>query len=218
MPNDPQLKPTARSNALESDDRSLGTPAKAVLIFLATGLIGICGVCGGAVYMFQPRLSDDPQAVAPLMDDLLEIDVPAVFEPRGAIQWNLAFMLSLKGAYYETTDRSREGVLMFIGVNGGSLSKPDVRTHVERVLNEKSNGAVALVPDGPPEDRVITVRNQPVPFTLEIGIDPATKNRYRLMHGVVTGRNGGEVLIALRIKQDADWTDEIAVRMIESIR
>jgi hypothetical protein len=32
------------------------------------------------------------------------------------------------------------------------------------------------------------------------------------------GRKGGEVLIALRIRQDANWNDDIAVKMVESIR
>jgi hypothetical protein len=127
-------------------------------------------------------------------------------------------MLSLDGAYYETTDRAREGVLMFVGVDGGSLNKPAVRTHIERVLNEKSNDSVTLVPDGQPEDRMIVVRDRAEPFTFESGVDPSTRNRYRLIHGVVEGHNGGEVLIALRIRQDADWNDDIAVKMVESIR
>jgi hypothetical protein len=152
------------------------------------------------------------------MDELLEIDIPASFEPRGTIEWNLAFMLSLRGSYYETADRSREGVLMFIGVDGGSLNKPNVRAHVERVLNEKSNGTVSLAPEGAPDERMIAVRGESVPFTFETGVEPSTKNRYRLIHGVVDGRRGGEVLIALRIKQDGDWNDEVAVKMIESIR
>lgn len=218
MPIDPQSKPPGNARAADPKERALSAPATTALIFLAVGLAGICGVCGGAIYLFQPKLSDDPEAVAPLMDDLLAIDIPAIFEARGTIRWNLAFALSLNGAYYESTDRAREGVLMFVGVDGDSLSKPDVRAHIERVLSEKSNGAVALVPDGVPEDRMIIVRDRNVPFTFETGVDPATKTRYRLMHGVVEGSRGGEVLVALRIREDADWNDEIAVRMVESIR
>lgn len=215
---EPQSKPPARGRSGEPAERLRGAPANAALIFLAIGVAGICGLCGGAIWLFQPKLSDDPQAVPPLMDELLEVDIPAIFEPRGTIRWNLAFALSLNGAYYETADRTREGVLMFVGVSGGSLAKPDVRTHVERVLNDKSNSGAALVPEGQPEERMIVVRDRAAPFTFETGTDPATKNRYRLMHGVVDGRSGGEVLIALRIRQDANWSDELAIRMLESIR
>jgi hypothetical protein len=77
---------------------------------------------------------------------------------------------------------------------------------------------VTLVPEGQPEERVVVVRDGAVPFSFETGMDPSTKNRYRLIHGVVGGRTGGEVLIALRIRQDADWNDDIALNMIESIR
>ena len=218
MPLGPQSKPPGKVNAAADEERARSGPATAVLIFLTVGLVGTCGICGGATFLFQPKLSDNPDAVPPLMDELLMIDIPAIFQPRGTITWNLAFMLSLNGAYYETTDPAREGVLMFISVDGGSLSKPDVRAHIERVLNEKSNGTVALVPEGQPEERVVMIGQGAVPFTFETGTDPSTKNRYRLIHGVVDGRKGGEVLIALRIRQDANWNDDIAVKMVESIR
>jgi hypothetical protein len=218
MPSGPQSKRPGNGIAAGTEERGRSAPATVALIFLAIGLVGILAVCGGSIYLFQPKLSDDAEAVPPLMDELVEIDIPAIFQPRGTIRWNLAFMLSLNGAYYETADPAREGVLMFVGVDGESLSKPDVRAHVERVLNEESNGTVTLVPEGEPLERIVTVRDAAVALTFETGTDPSSKNKYRLMHGVVDGRNGGEVLIALRIRQDADWNDDLAVRMVESIR
>lgn len=218
MSSEPRSKKTKKTSPAPGDDARRNAPATAALIILAVGLAAICGLCGGAMYLFQPKLSDDPRAVTPLMDELLEIDIPAAFEPRGTIEWNMAFMLTLQGAYFETSDRSQDGVLMFLGVEGGSLDKPNVRQHVERVLSEKSNGTVQLTPEGSPEERMVQVRGQSVPFTFETGVDPGSKQRYRLMHGVVDAPTGGEVLIALRIRTGPHWDDAVALRMLESIR
>lgn len=211
-------KKRGKQAAADADERARGGPATVALIFLAVGMIGICAVCGGGVYLFQPHLADDERSVGPLMDDVLSIDVPASFEPRGTIEWNLAFLMSLRGAYYETADRQQEGVLMFLAVEGGSLDKPNVRSHVERVLSEKSNGTVPLTPDGEPEERMVPIRGEDKPFTFETGVDPSSKVRYRLAHGVVDGENGQEVLVALRIREDAGWDDAATIAMLESIR
>ena len=218
MSSDPQSRKGKKPSPAQSDESRRNTPATVALVLLSIGLAAICGTCGGAMYLFQPKLSDDAQRVDPLVDELLQIDIPAAFEPRGTIEWNMAFMLSLRGAYFETSDRSQDGVLMFLGVEGGSLDKPNIRAHVERVLSEKSNGTVRLTPEGSPEERLISIRGVPTTFTFETGVDPGSKEKYRLMHGVVDGAKGQEVLIALRIKTGPQWDDAVAVGMLESIR
>ena len=141
-----------------------------------------------------------------------------VFKPRGTIEWNIAFMIALRGAYFETQDEELDGLLMFLEVSGSSLDKPEVREHVDRVLRERSDGRIQLTPGGEREVRLLRVRGLPSEFTFESGANAATGDAYRLVSGIVVGNNGGEVLIALRIKNVAPWDDAIAVRMIESIR
>lgn len=198
-------------------------PATVVLLFLAVGSIAICGVFGGALYYFQPHVSEEPDSVQLLMDELVTIEVPqregmAVrFVPRGTIDWNLAFMMSLRGAYFETADETQDGVLMFLEVAGASLAKPDVRSHIDRVLRERGGTGPQLNPTGDSEYRRLTVRGQPAEFTFETAVDPASGEKYRLISGVVTGNRWHDVLITLRIKSAAPWDDSVAERMIESI-
>lgn len=194
------------------------------VLFLSIGSIAICGICGGALYYFQPHVTEDPDAVAALMVELVTIDVPQSetskvrFHPRGTIEWNLAYMMSLRGAYYETVDPQQDGVLMFLEVTGASLQKPDVRTHIDRMLSERGGAGPPLKPSGHPDYRVLTVRGQPAEFTFETAVDPATKDSYRLISGVVVGNRWHDVLITLRIKSAAPWDDSVAVRMLESIQ
>jgi len=203
---------------------SRNTPATVVILFLAVGSTSICGICGGALYYFQPHVSDDAADVAALMPEILTISIPATpddgavqFRPRGTIRWNLAFLMTLRGVYFETVDAEQDGVLMFIEVDGSSLDKPNVRSHVEKVLREREGGGALLQPTGTAETRSLLVRDGLVDFTFESGLDPATSDVYRLVSGVVTGNRGGEVLLGLRIKQAAPWDDALAERMIESI-
>jgi hypothetical protein len=200
------------------------SPVTVAVLFLAVGSAAILILCGGALYYFQPHVSEDPADVQALMPELLTISVPGTpadgpvpFRPRGTIRWNLAFMMTLRGAYFETVDVEQDGVLMLLEVDGSSLDKPNVRSHVERVLRERDGGGAQLLPTGTPQTRSLLVRRQPVDFTFETGIDPATSQQYRLISGVVLGNRGGEVLVAIRIKEAPPWKDALAERMIESI-
>jgi hypothetical protein len=201
------------------------SPATAVLLFLGIGSIAIVGLCGGLFYFLQPHVSEDPADVRTLMDELLVISIPTepdaapvVFEPRGTIRWNIAFMMSLRGAYYETQDDQLDGLLMFLEVTGASLDKPEVREHVDRILRERSDGKIQLQPGSFSETRTLDVRGFPTPITFETGVHAGTSESYRLVTAIVPAKRDGEVLIALRVKQAPPWNDEIAVRMIESIR
>jgi hypothetical protein len=203
---------------------SRNTPVTVAMLFLAVGTAVICIVCGGVMYYFQPHVSEDPADVQALMAEMLTISIPqspadgpVQFRPHGTIRWNLAFMMTLRGAYFETVDEEQDGVLMFLEVDGSSLDKPNVRNHVERVLREREGGGAQMLPSGDPEIRSLHVRRRLVDFQFETGIDPATSQKYRLVSGVVTGNRGGEVLIALRIKEAPPWDDALAERMIESI-
>lgn len=200
------------------------SPATVAVLFLAVGSAAICGLCGGALYYFQPHVSEDPADLQTLVPEMLTISIPespadgpVQFRPHGTIRWNLGFMMTLRGAYFETADEEQDGVLMLLEVDGSSLDKPNVRSHVEHVLREREGAVAKLLPSGTPETRALLVRSQAVDFTFETGIDPATSEKYRLVSGVVVGNRGGEVLVALRIKQSPPWEDALAERMIESI-
>lgn len=192
--------------------------ARVVTIFLGFGTAAIVGACFAGAYFFFPRVDEEPSAVADVMDGMLDIDIPAVFEPRGTIEWNMALVMTMRGAYFEPVDSERNGILLFVQVEGGSGDKPEVREHIENVLWQDGSATEQLVLETEShEERMVLVRGDPVPFVFETATDAQTKTTYRLVHGVVEGVEG-PVLIALRMQVDSGWNDETAVAMLRSIR
>ncbi len=184
---------------------------------LGASLLGLaCCLCGGGLFFFQPEVHDDPSAVPTLMDQMLDVTVPATFAPGGTIEWNVATAMSLRGAYYEYV--TGDGVLMFIEVQQSLATGPDVAAHVDRVLHEKTHGAPELVIDDQASDvREVLVQGELRPFQFDTASDPATEKEYRLIGGVVSGRSG-PVLIRLRVPLTEEWNDATAVAMLESVR
>ena len=173
------------------------------------GCLLICGLCAGGFYFFRPDVRDDPEAVEPLMAGILDIDIPPEFEKRGVIEWNLAFMMSLRGAYYEMPDTESEGELMFVEAVSFWNDEPDVETHIRQALREKAGGVVELELVGELEQQTIQVRGEPVIFDFETRRDPVSERTYRVIEGVVDGENG-QVLIGLRFHVD-DWDNSEAI-------
>jgi hypothetical protein len=201
----------------------------AVALLLGLLLVPIV-LCGGLFYMLQPHVTDDPAAVAPLTRQLLTVEVPPVFTARGTIAWNVAFAMSMRAAYYDYTPvgtasagtpaADADGELVFVGVDHTFQDKPDVKRHVEQVLQQKGAGTQELLLEGV-ESRTVPINGEPCAFEFETRSAPAVRNRpkvsYRVIHGVVTGRSG-PVLIVLRVPLDGNWDDAIAERMLASIR
>jgi hypothetical protein len=195
---------------------------------IAAVSVGLVLLCALAWRAFQPRLSDDPAAATSLQAALLEVDVPAVFTPRGTIEWNLAFAMSIRGAYYDyvpagmATEQSStsDGELMLVEVRHRYRDKPDVVAHIERVLREKGGGPADLAREGT-ETRSFFIGEQLVEFQFETWSAPGgkldPKRSFRVVRGVVEGQ-AGPVLIALRVPLDDRWNDDIAVSMLNSLR
>lgn len=218
------------------------TPRRWLALALLLGLLLVpVIICGGLFYSLQPHVTEDPAAVAPLMQELLTVEVPPVFAPRGTIEWNVAFALSMRAAYYDyapvgaESDRRRhaprdgdhhaegdvyDGELVFVGVDHKFQDKPDVTRHIEQVLRKEGAGTLEL-PVERVESRIVPIAGEPVAFEFETRTAPKVRNKpqvsYRLIHGVVNGR-AGPVLIVLRAPLDGNWNDAIAERMLGSIR
>lgn len=224
MPTEPRW---AEADLRPRNDESAPRRWLAVSLLLGLLLVPII-ICGGLFYTLQPHVTDDPAAVAPLMERLLTVEVPAVFAARGTIEWNVAFAMSMRAAYYDyapvgaASDVTPEadGELVFVGVDHEFRDKPDVRRHVEQVLRQKGSGAQELALESV-ESRTVPIHGEPCAFEFETRSAPTVRNKpkvsYRLIHGVVTGRSG-PVLIVLRVPLNANWDDAIAERMLGSIR
>jgi hypothetical protein len=200
------MSPTSRpSPAADKFLRGLSQPqprgrwATVLATAAAIALVAVCGLCGAGLFYFRPQLTEDAARVGVVEAEMLRIDVPPDFEPRGTIEWNVLGLVLMRGVYYELV--GGDGLLMLLHVDSRLMGEPDVREHVERTLREKGGG-------GPPleitesEDRIFNVRGRNVTFRYRRGRDPANDSRYRLVEGVVDG-NTGTVLIAFRIAEEA---------------
>ncbi|MEZ6067940.1 MAG: hypothetical protein R3B90_20005 [Planctomycetaceae bacterium] len=175
---------------------------RAVLVSLSTALLlGFCGVCGFSAWFFRPELSEDPELASARTAEMLRVQVPEKFAPRGTVQWNLLWLVDLRGSYYELLD-NEDGLLMFLQVDSRLMSEPDIRDHVERTLREKGSGGppLKIVAEQPALEFV--VRGVPVRFRSRLGELPSNHSRYRLVEGVVDG-NAGKVLVAFRLLEDS---------------
>ena len=105
-----------------------------------------------------------------------------------------------------------------------------MEAHIRQALREKGGGVVELELVGEPEPQPIDVRGEPVEFTFETRRDPVSEQTYRVIEGVVSGKNA-PVLIGLRVREQwlredvgtredviEKWDDATAIEMIESIR
>ncbi|MEZ5943398.1 MAG: hypothetical protein R3C18_18540 [Planctomycetaceae bacterium] len=191
-------------------------PAVAVLagFMLAFVLLGCC-VCGGGAWWFRPQLNDDDELVDPLTQDIVDIDIPKSFVPKGTITWNVAFTMWVRGAYYELL--AGDGVLSIVEVRSRFRAEEDVRQHIRKTLLEKGGGGSELViDDSLTTQKLYDIRGQEVPFLFQIGEDRTRRDhRYHIIEGVFDGKNG-EVLISLRIDDDS-WSEPEVETLLQSL-
>lgn len=191
------------------------TPRWVVILLSTLGvmLIAICGVCAGGLYYFSPELANDPDQAVALTEQIATIDIPEPFQPAGLIEWNLAFVMQMRGTYYEIPPD--EGLLMLIAVQGPLLRQEAIRQHIDQTLRETGGGSTPLVTEETTSRPIAMASGGEVLFEFEKAIDPDTNSIYRLVDGVVTGPNGS-ILIALRVKQE-QWNEQSIVEMLRSI-
>jgi hypothetical protein len=191
-----------------------------VLGFLtAVGFAGAC-LCGGMVWWFRPVFREDADyarnLTAQVVDiGLLDASKTQAYLPKGTIEWNVAFLLNVRGVYYERF--AGDGLLTLIEVNSRFRTEEDVRRHIRQTLEEKGGGGAALKIDETLTKRVTTtVRGEQIEFTFRIGKAPSTGHSYHLVEGVFDGNNG-EVLLAMRVDDDV-WSEAEALDIIRSIK
>lgn len=191
-------------------------PVMAVLAgFMLAIVMLICCVCGGGAWWFRPQLMEDEKLADQVAHEIVDMTIPPSFQPKGTIQWNVAFTMRVQGAYYELY--AGDGVLTIIEVQSRFRAEHDVRQHIRQTLLEKGGGGEELFIDNSlTVQREFTIRGQKVPFLFQIGEDRTRRNhRYHIVEGVFDGK-GGEVLISLRIDEDS-WNDAEVELMLKSL-
>lgn len=168
--------------------------------FLSAVLLLACCACGIGMWWFRPQIDADPQLASVRTTEMADIAIPPMFQPRGVIDWNLAFFVRLSGVYYERLPG--DGVLSLVEVHSRLAHDADVRRHIRNTLLQEGAGGMPLVVDEKETTRrTYEIQGELVTFSFEIARDPATQRTFHVVEGVFPGHRG-EVLLALRIDQD----------------
>jgi hypothetical protein len=175
-------------------------------------LLGAACLCGVGLYFFRPAFSHDPEHVADVTRELVQIELAEKWEPGGTIEWNVLWMMMFRGAYYEW--KEAQGQLAIVAVDGGVLEQEDVRRHLVRQLQE-AGGTVTLAVDRE-EVKAIMIDGEAVPFLFQQGTESATNLPIRLVEGVVDSSEG-PILIALRMNQ-ALWDEQQVLHMLSTLK
>lgn len=178
------------------------------------GLIGSCCLCGVLVYQQRPHFQDDPQAAEELTEQMLAIEIPPTFAPKGTIEWDVWWFLTMRGAYY--THTVDDGELTLLEVDSRFLSQPDFRQHIIDSLHQQGAGSGFDLKVLSTETKVLTIGGAEVSFEFLRAEDRSTGESRRLVDGVVSGRGNTPVLISLWVDEDV-WDEESVVRMLESV-
>ncbi|WP_437202549.1 hypothetical protein [Planctomicrobium sp. SH664] len=183
---------------------------------LAAALLVIgCGFCAIGMWWFRPQITEDPEQASQMLQRMVEIHLPADFQPRGTVEWNMGYVLRLKGVYYE----SHDGKWLFtaVEVNSRLASDSAVRRHIrETLLQEGAGGTPLIVDNTRTRQESYRINGAPVDFNFETAEDPSTKRIYHLVQGVLNSKSGGQVLVSIRVDADS-WQPEIVQKMLGSL-
>ncbi len=203
-----ELSPSEKMRAaLPESSANKTTPP---ILFFLTGLLTTvflvaCCVAAIALWWIRPITYQDPERAKDLTNRIVSIAIPDSFVPRGTIEWNVAFLMRLRGVYYERL--VGDGVLSLLEVNTRLANDDSVRRHIRETLLEESSRGITLVVDPTKHQKeTLIINGEPVMFSLDTAHDPRTNESFRLVEGVFQG-NSGQVLLALRVDSNR-WLDE----------
>lgn len=210
---DPSPEPTT-GDAEGGPSRWKGSLWSVLAVLAFAAVVGLCCLCGGVFYQQWPTFHDDPATAEELAQQMVAIDVPETFQPKGTVEWHIWWFLTMRGVYYaHTVD---DGELTLLEVDSQFLSQPEFRQHIVNSLHEQRAGSGFDLNVLQSETRSLTVQGEEVEFEFMEAEDRSTGEGRRLVDGVVSGREGRPVLVSLWLDEDI-WDEEAVVRMIESI-
>lgn len=171
---------------------------------LSVVLVIACCFCGIGAWWFRPQIIENPDQAKTLTQQMVDITIPEPFQPHGLIEWNLAFVMQLRGVYYQRY--VGDGVLTLLEVSTRLAQDESISNHIRKTLLEEGAGGTELVVDHSQTYReAIEIAGQPVTFTFEVARD--ANEVYHLVEGVFAGKNG-QILLNMRV-DDLHWKNEL---------
>jgi hypothetical protein len=183
-------------------------------LFGALTLAVFCGVCGLFGYLlFVPGIYQTPAEIAPITQEIVDVQVPDVFQPRLAMKWDNSLYAARLSMYQHQQGR---GALQFteIAVKVGDKAVAEAQLK-QQMSQQDAMDEIKVLKVESSQSREFLVRGQPVKFTFEAGEDVSSSTRYHQVTGQFVGKNGPAALV-LQMEDDV-WDEAVVVEMLESM-
>ncbi len=205
-PNDPNMGPSSQSA------KPSGGCGKLTLIILSVGFLTLllcCGVGTWFTWTLWPNVDNNPAAVNTMAGKILDLKVPAGFEPDVAVSSN-TFLWTLNVATFQRPDKKGVLVLGHVQVKFAQNSPMDFQSRINedrRLKDLKINKT---------EEREFEVQGKKIKFRFSEATETKTNQPLRAVEGELPVP-GGTKFLKLFLHAD-EYNDEIAESLIKSIR
>jgi len=193
----------------------MSTGMKVLIILLCVGGLFVLVCCGGGIYLASQMdmdVNDDPEATKKVTAEIIDIEIPEVFEPKSSMSMNWIFF-EMKLAAYEAKDN--KGMLMITEIDmpmaeGDEQQQAEMRKSMQQQnFGERSLTIIRS------ESREFEIRGETVKFQFAEAED-ASDTPFRQVTGAFSGK-GGAASLMLQIEEE-QYDEEAVVKMLESIK
>ncbi len=190
-----------------------------------------CGVmmlvcCGGATIIaygtirtFEDSLTDDPDEILALSEQIATFDRPADLAPQGGFDFDTSLLwqpIEVKGALYES--QASEGI--FVLVEFGEMFDDNtvdyLRSQIQKAIREEDDLESRIRIDGEPEEITLTIRGEETTFTFNRGTELESDRQFIQAAGRFPGHDGRIGFVMLVLPAD-EYDEQQIVELIESI-
>lgn len=215
----PQEQPPAQDYGAPHQEESNGCGGKILWILLGIGGLSLLLCCGVGAFLYSKAdfafdVTEDPEAATALTEELVDIDIPAGFEPEGTLHLDMMVM-EMELAFYEHAEADGSLAIAEMDVIGSDDEDvaAEMRDSMEQSGVDDDGEDLRLVSV---DSRTFEIRGEPAEFEFAELEDRETGEPYRQISGAYLGRDRPFGAIWLLVEED-HYDEDATVHMIESI-
>ena len=202
-------------DAEHGQNDSKGCAGMALWIVLGIAALSLLLCCAGGFFLYSKfdfEVSEDPEAAVALTEEVVEIDIPAGFEPEGLVRMDM-FVMALDLAIYEYAEAHGMLLVGEIDIVGSDYedAREEMRESIEQSdVNEEDMRIVST------ETREFEIRGETARFEFTEAESTETGEPFRQVIGAFPGKNRSFAMVWYQLHEDY-YDEAAAIRMIESI-
>ena len=195
------------------EKRGMSTTTKVLIILACVGGF-MCLLCCGGVFFWVQNVKQgttyDAQEIAQRANDIAQMEIPANFHPKAAMNINM-FVMEMKIVVYQAG--KSDGVLILAQMDLPVGAQGNQEAQFQQALKQQHGGRNLNLKRA--ETREFEIRGKKVPFLFAEAQDEHGK-AFRQVTGIFPGDDGFTYLM-LQIAEK-EYDEDAVVRMIKSIK